>query len=442
MKKIAFISLLVCAAQLSAAQTNFVKNPSFEDTVKCPNEINQIGRAKYWNCAVDTAGDIDGHQYYAPEYYNACAGTTAPVRCAVPNGGFAHQFARTGNAYMGAQLYYDKTPPPPPIVGSSNWRDYAQGHLHKPLQKGKTYCINFWVVLAETSGYAHNSIGAYLDNGNINKRSPAGDMITDVIPQFATAAIIKDTQNWVKVEGSFVASGNETHITLGNFAKQADVDTTSDLLYYAFLTQYSYYLIDDVSVIPIDLAADAGKDTWVPVGSNVKIGRVGDTTAQGLDCKWYKKGVLIDSGAIITVSANSIINKVDTYVVVQTVCGLVKSDTVLVKTTSLGIKEYQLDNEYTLFPNPNNGSFVISQNTSSLPPASLLDKHHLRPKVKQSQTLNIKVYNAIGSLVYQSEATFVNGQVSVNLGQKAQGLYLVCLSDEQQKTTCLKFNLQ
>ncbi|MGC4056644.1 MAG: hypothetical protein QM743_00770 [Chitinophagaceae bacterium] len=220
-----FSLLFTCACLSAQAQVNFVLNPSFEDTVFCPDEINQISNAKYWSCAVDTVGK----PYYAPELYHACAGTTWPVRCGVPDNLAGYQQPKSGKAYAGEHLYYDKTLPVPTFV-DTNWRDYFQGHLVKRLEAGKQYCISFWVALAEYSGYAHNNIGIYLDDGSINKRSKAGIEITDVIPQFYTTAIIKDTQNWVKAEGSFIATGNETHITLGNFAKQNEVDTDFYLL--------------------------------------------------------------------------------------------------------------------------------------------------------------------------------------------------------------------
>jgi len=49
---------------------------------------------------------------------------------------------------------------------------------------------------------------------------------------------------------------------------------------------------------------------------------------------------LIDSGATITVAANVTVGAKDTYVVVQTVCGLVKTDTMELRTVPLGIQEW------------------------------------------------------------------------------------------------------
>lgn len=202
--------------------------------------------------------------------------------------------------------------------------------------------------------------------------------------------------NWVKIEGSFVATGLETHITIGNFFKNSDVTTKYPNYWNVFYTT-SYYRIDDVSVIPIDLAADAGKDTWVEMGKQVEIGRVGDTTAEGLDCKWYHKGILIDSGAIISVKANAIKNAVDTYVVVQTICGLVKTDTVMVKTAGLG--DIPLlggaRGGFTIYPNPSNGLIAISH-----------------PTLLQG-TINAKVYDLLGRVLHQEKLTLNDKETSI-----------------------------
>lgn len=411
MKKIAMIISLVCASLVGDAQTNYVKNPSFEKSMKCPDEINQLINALYWSCAVDTVGE----PYYTPEYHNECA---TLVNVGVPENFGGYQYAHSGKAYIGAGLFYDKTLPPP-AGATTNWRDYAQGHLLKPLQNGKTYCVSFWVVMAEISGYAHDNIGAYLDNGDINKRSPAGIEITDVVPQVFCTSIIKDTMNWVKIEGSFVANGNETHITLGNFAKQAVVNTNV-VPYYAFAEQYSYYLIDDVSVIPIDLAADAGKDSHAELGKKTLIGRVGDTTATALDCKWYKKGILIDSGAIISVNAGAGVGKIDTYVVVQTVCGLVKTDTVTVKTVPVGFREYGTELEFSVYPNPSNGALTITT-----PHAVILTKEG---------SLHAKVYDLLGRVIFNEPLNFTNNEASININT-ASGIYILELSDSEENSS-------
>lgn len=149
------------------------------------------------------------------------------------------------------------------------------------------------------------------------------------------------------------------------------------------------------------------------MGKQVEIGRVGDTTAEGLDCKWYHKGILIDSGAIISVKANAIKNAVDTYVVVQTICGLVKTDTIMVKTAGLG--DIPLlggaRGGFTIYPNPSNGLIAISH-----------------PTLLQG-TINAKVYDLLGRVLHQEKLTLNDKETSINLNIPT-GSYFLELKDE------------
>jgi hypothetical protein len=76
---------------------------------------------------------------------------------------------------------------------------------------------------------------------------------------------------------------------------------------------------------------------------------------------------------------------------------------------------------YTLFPNPNNGAFLIKQ------------------AIATNKVVDLKVYNNMGAIVYQTSASFVNGSLSLDLKWKAQGVYLLCIDDQQQKPTCIRF---
>jgi hypothetical protein len=57
--------------------------------------------------------------------------------------------------------------------------------------------------------------------------------------------------NWMKISGTFTASGGEQYIVIGNFRPDSltNIDTVSNasINYY-----FSYYYIDMVSVIPVD----------------------------------------------------------------------------------------------------------------------------------------------------------------------------------------------
>lgn len=83
---------------------------------------------------------------------------------------------------------------------------------------------------------------------------------------------------------------------------------------------------------------------------------------------------------------------------------------------------------YMLYPNPNKGSFVLAKKEANMP--------------SDHKSVYLKVYNALGVLVYQKEASFVNEQIQLDLPQKTQGVYLLCIGDQQERSTCLRFVLQ
>jgi hypothetical protein len=408
MKQFIIILLFTCANAIAFAQVNFVKNPSFEDTVKCPDDIGGIKFCKYWSCAVDTDGI---NRVIAPEYYTASC-EPPDLNLGVPQSTRFYQYPHTGSAMAGAVLYYDRTPPSPGGLFDT-WRDYFQGRFHKSLEAGKTYCVSFWVTFADYQAHAHDKIGAYVDNGKINDRDTPGNQILDVTPQVYTTTIQKDTQNWTRIEGTFVATGNETHITLGNFFPNADVAVIKNI--YGNSGQYSYYLFDDVAVIPIDLKADAGKNSHAEPGKPMQIGRVGDTTAMGLDCKWYHKGALIDSGAIISVNGSAIVGTVDTYVVVQTICGISKTDTVTVTTVPLGQREWNAEQAFRIYPNPSDGLIAITTKSPT-------------------SKVNAAMYDLLGRSVYKQTVVFNNGSAGINVNT-VPGIYILELSDEAGNAT-------
>jgi hypothetical protein len=79
---------------------------------------------------------------------------------------------------------------------------------------------------------------------------------------------------------------------------------------------------------------------------------------------------------------------------------------------------------YTMYPNPNQGSFTIRQTAPA------------------AQQVNVRVYNAIGVQIYQSYSNFTNGTISVQLGSQPQGIYLVCIEDGEKAPTCLRFTIK
>lgn len=157
--------VFTCAFLKGKAQVNYVLNPSFEQYSRCPYEADQIQFANYWS-PIDTVNhspaDSFGSSNCTPEYCNVCS---VPGWTSIPNAVAFKHYPRTGNGLAQVQMFYNDID-----TGTIHpyCRDYLQGRLYKKLTGGKSYCVSFYVVLADESGNAINNIGAYLDGGQID----------------------------------------------------------------------------------------------------------------------------------------------------------------------------------------------------------------------------------------------------------------------------------
>jgi hypothetical protein len=131
-----------------------------------------------------------------------------------------------------------------------------------------------------------------------------------------------------------------------------------------------------------------------------------------LDSKWYHKGSLIDSGGRINVKAGSSSGQLDTYVVQQAVCGIVKTDTVVVRTVAGGVNEDEMNKAFSIYPNPSGGTFTISP---VIPNGAQ----------RREETLHIKVYDLPGRVVYEDR---VKGAFRLDV---AEGFYVAEIRDSE-----------
>jgi gliding motility-associated-like protein len=114
-------------------------------------------------------------------------------------------------------------------------------------------------------------MGAYLSNTVINLNT---HYAIPVIPQIENPKghFLSDTLNWMLVSGSFIASGGEQYITIGNFYVN---DSTNYIQISNSKSHLTYYYIDDVSVYPCNApvyAANAGTNVTICKGDSVQIG--------------------------------------------------------------------------------------------------------------------------------------------------------------------------
>ncbi|MEO8146489.1 MAG: T9SS type A sorting domain-containing protein [Bacteroidia bacterium] len=210
-----FITWGVCSGQ------NLVPNPSFEDTVYCPNGVDQMDACSNWSSFRNS-----------PDYWNICspiAGISPPAT----NWGF--QYPLSGNAYAGfySACYYCGV----------NHREFIGGQLTNILQTGTKYFVSFYINKSDGQSYLYvtNKLGVLFTTVAYSKLNPAP------INNFAhvyTDSIIIDTLNWTKVSGSFIADSAYQFIVIGNFFDDAQTDSIN----LGTLNNASYYYIDNVCV--------------------------------------------------------------------------------------------------------------------------------------------------------------------------------------------------
>lgn len=218
MKKYLFV-LFLNIINLHLYTQNLVKDPSFEEYVRCPqNIIQDISKfpLKYWS--IPTKGTID--------YFNTCSHKSETT---IPNNFDGYQEARTGSGIVRTS-------------SNINWIEYIQTELKEKLIKDEKYYVEFWVSLQENSMMATNSLGAYFSSTEIIEAKSTKPL--NVIPQITSNDFITDTEKWVKISSIFTAKGNERYLILGCFPK-SKIDFIR--LKRTYLKTASY-CIDDVLV--------------------------------------------------------------------------------------------------------------------------------------------------------------------------------------------------
>jgi hypothetical protein len=314
-KNYVLVLLFTITINCCHAQFNFVNNPSFELYDVCPSSLNGLVNPRFWYQPSNQAG----------VYSNACSNDTCfkvPYNCVKS---YNYQPAHSGEAL----IYLD-------YKNSLNERTYLQSQLKDSLKAGLYYYVAFFVNLPSTLRYACNNNGllftntaTYVDTNNYSYG------VLPASPQIISYGnpIVTDTSGWQKISSIYVAKGGEKFITIGNF--KYDSETVFKIVnpsgYYS-----AGYMIDDVSVIPLDsmpLKADAGKDTTIQLGDSAFIGSV----TNGIDTlQWLQNGTtIIDStrpGFWVHPTTNTC------YIIIQTVNGFTSSDTVCVVVNSLPLQ--------------------------------------------------------------------------------------------------------
>jgi hypothetical protein len=374
---------------------NYVNNGSFENRYSCTFPAT-IEKTKFWR-SIDSSSN-------GGSYCSACIGIGN-----VPLNGLTYQFAKSGESYV-VSTYYCQ---PPTCTTTSN-RVYQRNRLKQTLQVGKTYCVKFYVNITNPSTYGMDSFGAYFGDNTLDTITKTTIPLTYLIPQVQNPInnFVTDTLGWTLITGTFVATGIEKHMVIGNF--KSDVNTNKILINPTNLPSvFTDISIDDVSCIPLDLPAyaAAGSDIWAIPGNTLYLGRPQDV---GIDeaCMWYKLPNIttaIDTAAGITVTVGITTN---TYIVRQEICGNVKWDTVVIHASGVGVSEQELiKNSINVFPNPANDFLNINFN---------FDLGITFSK--------IEITNNLGQIIREEEINFKNNIALIKTNDLPSGVYTLKIS--------------
>ncbi len=227
MKKVFLILYLL--SKIAFGQINLVPNPSFETYTNCPTSQGQINRTGNWYMPGGGTSD----------YFNSCftLTTTSIVNMDVPANTAGYQMGIQNSAgYSGLQAWAD---------GMTTYREYIQTKLTTTLTAGQKYFVTMYVSLADSSLCATDDLGIYFSQNPIPQ---SGYNPINVVPQISNPSgiFLTDNINWTKISGSFIATGIEEYITIGNFKNDANTDTLSAGL--SCISSFSYYYIDGICV--------------------------------------------------------------------------------------------------------------------------------------------------------------------------------------------------
>jgi hypothetical protein len=396
---------------LGSSQVNYVQNPSFEVLDSCP-QPNFIYPPKYWDTIRMGGGG-------GPEICSPCA-ISPGLR--TPNNGYlpSFQIPKSGNNYCFYSCFGKETLFP----SSVDRREYIQNEMRQKLISGKAYCVKFYVSLMNESKYAINELGAYFDDGSL---STSYYGVCNVNPQIKSpnGVFLTDTLDWIKIEGTFIANGTEKYLTLGNF--KALFATTYSIMIVASPTiqaqrEIADYYFDDVSVIEVDLPANAGPDKYVVPGDSVYIGRLSEVGLNEV-CTWFK---LTNTVNAIKTSAGIWVKPIatSTYILHQEICGNLKSDTVVVHLNPLGLEKLKiLTEELKLFPIPAKDELQLS-----IQKTELIKDFHL-----------LSIFNNLGLLIREEELKFENGFLKIKIENLPNGVYSLHLKSRTNETVSKRF---
>jgi len=212
---------------------NLVKNPEFEGYAGKLKKLGKFYMVEDWDVYTMERADLFEKGNVMPEI-------------GIPTNFYGFQDAHSGSHYAGINAFsYDP----------KNFRSYLYTELKDPLEKGKMYCVKYFVSLAENSKFGVANLGVYFFKRDVEEYETKQNVYFEAQVKNNMQKVLKNTRAWEVVCNVYTSIGKERYLMLGNF------DSNSETVYEKLApppglktpqVQMAYYYIDDVSVVPID----------------------------------------------------------------------------------------------------------------------------------------------------------------------------------------------
>jgi hypothetical protein len=257
--KLLLFLLYILISGFAGAQTNLVRNPSFEfDTIAPPIDHLNWHRYNYWMS--DRASDAaDPSKVLTQHWYQPTKGTSDYFNSYQSSHiGFATKNARTGKGRMAIIAGVCHNSLASWLIYQNGYSEYIATRLSQPLVGGKTYCVRYYVALDRKSHFAASRLGALLTRDSLLMPENS-EQIWQQQPQVVNDSnrYITADMGWVMICDTFIAAGGEEYLTIGNFDfyRPKHIHKVNKKLHggirWSPVEKFAYYYIDDVSVTEV-----------------------------------------------------------------------------------------------------------------------------------------------------------------------------------------------
>ena len=165
--KIALPVLIIFSCFTCTNAQNLVLNPSFENISSCPQGPSELIKAVNWDDVNNGADSCS-----SPDLYASCNTLPFPIPgmdppVGVPANLLGNQDAHTGNNYAGIITKESMALMGCQGIDLSTYREYIQGEFSSPLVAGQSYCVEFYISLADKVKWGTDKLGVYFSNTQV-----------------------------------------------------------------------------------------------------------------------------------------------------------------------------------------------------------------------------------------------------------------------------------